>query len=79
MMRLFTRKRLRNQRGASDTDALVILGIAVAGLSIVYIVMGWIRSTKEERIENRRAAYLEEHKPKEKPKKRELSGYQVNY
>lgn len=73
--------RAKSERGASDLDTLFLVGLAVTVLTIGYLIMGWIKGVKDERVLAAERHQYEFNKPKkmnslEKPSSR---GYRVKY
>jgi hypothetical protein len=74
--------RAKRERGSSDGETLILVMVVITLATIVYLMLGWVKSVKDERIDNDRKSYIEKLNMKSKPsdrEDREPSGHQVVY
>lgn len=69
---------LRQQFGSSDVEMIVFIVVLITLASVAYLLLGWIKSVKDERVENNAQNYREYMKRKnQRPKDRGPANEQI--
>ena len=71
-------RRVRSERGSSDMDTVFILIVAVAVMSVGYIVLEWVKGIKDARVQHNIDMH-EKNNAKKVEFRRGPSGYQVRF
>jgi hypothetical protein len=70
--------RTTNQRGSSDHETVMTILVVITLLTIGYLILGWFKASKDEKVERLRQEYIES--TRRKPSRHEdrgPSGHQV--
>ncbi len=72
------RRLVRQQFGSSDVEMIVFIVVLVTLATVAYLLLGWVKSVKDERVESNAQNYREYMKRKnQRPKDREPASEQL--
>jgi hypothetical protein len=72
------RSKKSRQRGSSDHETVMTILVVITLLTIGYLILGWFRAEKDEKVDRLREQYIESHRRKpSRQEERGPSGHQV--
>ena len=78
-LNLNRRVKKQSQRGSSDGEMVILIVVIITLATIAYLILGWIKSVKDERVERNVQTYIEQHRKRPSRQEREPSGHQLEF
>ena len=72
------KSRVTHQRGSSDHETVMTILVVITLLTIGYLILGWFKAGKDDKVERLREQHIENHRRKPSShEERGPSGHQV--